>query len=409
MPKSITRHAFDPSASGPLEGVRVLDLSRLVAGNMLTKVLADHGADVIKVEPPEGDSLRAWKVEGISTAWKIWARNKKSIALDLRAPAGIDLVRRVAASSDILVESFRPGILEAMGLEPSALLAVNPKLVIVRISGWGQSGPFSHKPGFGTLVEGYAGFADVNGYDDRAPVLPPMFLADALAGLYGASATMIALRVAEKEGRGQIIDLSLIDPLLAVMDPQIANFRLTGRTKVRTGSRSSNTAPRNAYRTRDGHWVALSASTEGMAKKLFRAIGKSDLIADPRFADNASRLANVDELDAIIARFIAERPRDELLALFEEAGVTIGPIMSAAALDQDDYVREHESLVEVPDDEMGWLPMHGAVPRLSDTPGVLARPAPRLGEHSREILEPLVGKALFASLVAGQVVVIPGD
>lgn len=408
MSTPFARHEFDEGAIGPLKDVRVLDLSRLVAGNLLTKVLADHGAEVIKVEPGEGDTLRAWKVAGVATAWKIWARNKKSIALDLRSDAGIGLVRQLAASSHILVESFRPGVLEAMGLDPAVLLAANPKLVIVRISGWGQSGPYRHKPGFGTLVEGYAGFADVNGYEDRPPVLPPMFMADSFAGLYGATAAMIALRVAEEvEGEGQIVDVSLIDPLLAVMDPQIANFRVTGRTRTRTGSRSANTAPRNAYRTRDDHWLALSASTEGMTKKLFGAIGMPELAADARFRDNASRIANVDELDRIIGDFMRERTRDELLALFERAGVTAGPIMGAAALEQDGYLRAHESLIEVPDEDMDWLPMHGAVPRLSKTPGIFARPAPALGEHSREVLEPIVGASTFSSLVAEGIVIVP--
>ncbi len=401
----LRRREFDPAARGALDGVRVVDLSRLVAGNLLTKVLADHGAEVVKVEPPEGDTLRAWKVEGISTAWKTWCRNKKSICLNLKSPEGQEAVRRLASTASMLVESFRPGVMEAMGLGPEALLALNPKLVIVRVSGWGQTGPYRHKPGFGTLVEGYSGFAAVNGFEDREPVLPPMFMGDAYAGLYGASAAMIALRAAEGEyGRGQVIDVSLFDPIFAVMEPQIANWRLTGRRKPRTGSRSTNTAPRNAYRTKDGGWVCLSSSTQGMTAKLFASIGRPELLQDERFATNAARLRNWESLDAIIGAFVAERSMAENLAHFDAAGVTIGPIMDAPALEQDRYVAEHESLIEVPDAEMGWIPMHGEVPRLSGTPGILARPAPTLGEHNDEILGPALGAGELERLRAAGVV-----
>ena len=400
----LRRREFDPSARGALDGVRVVDLSRLVAGNLLTKVLADHGAEVVKVEPPEGDTLRAWKVEGISTAWKTWCRNKKSVCLNLKSPEGQETVRRLAEGAAMLVESFRPGVMEAMGLGPDALLTINPKLVIVRVSGWGQTGPYRHKPGFGTLVEGYSGFAAVNGFEDREPVLPPMFMGDAFAGLYGASAAMIALRAAEGEyGRGQVVDLSLFDPIFSVMEPQIANWRLTGRRKPRTGSRSTNTAPRNAYRTRDGGWVCLSSSTQGMTAKLLASIGRAELLEDERYATNAARLRNHEALDAVIGAFVAERSMAENLAHFDRAGVTIGPIMDAPSLEADAYVAEHESLIEVPDAEMGWLPMHGEVPRLSGTPGILARPAPALGEHNDEILAPLLGAEALAGLRAAGV------
>ena len=400
------RKRFDPAATGALRGVRVVDLSRLVAGNMLTKVLADHGAEVVKVEPPEGDTLRAWRTRGVSTTWKALGRNKLSVCLDLRSAEGIGVVRRLARDAAMLVESFRPGVLEAMGLDPAELLEANPRLVVVRISGWGQDGPFRHKPGFGTLVEGYSGFAAQNGFGDREPVLPPMYMADGYAGLYGAAAAMIALRHAEGEGGGQVIDLSLFDPIFTMMEPQMANWRLTGRVKPRTGSRSTNSVPRNAYRTADDAWVCLSASTQGMTEKLLHAIGRPELIADPRFRTNADRLRHVEELDGIISAFIGARSLDETLAHFDRAGVTIGPIMDAERLDGDRYVAEREALVEVPDAEMpsGWLPMHGAVPRLSATPGVLARPAPQLGEHNGAVLEPLLGPGELTRLRAAGVV-----
>ena len=403
------RRAFDPAAIGALDGVRVVDLSRLVAGNLLTKVLADHGAEVIKVEPPEGDTLRAWRIRGISTTWKALSRNKKSICLALRDPAAIDVVKRLVDGAAMLVESFRPGVLEAMGLAPEVLLAINPRLVVVRVSGWGQDGPFSHKPGFGTLVEGYSGFAAVNGFADREPVLPPMYMADGYAGLYGAATAMIALRHAEATGQGQVIDLTLFDPIHVMMEPQHANYALTGALKPRTGSRSTNAVPRNAYRTSDGGWVCLSASTQGMTEKLLRSIGREELITDPRFRTNADRVRHGEALDAIIAEHIRGLTLAETLAKFDKAGVTIGPIMDAAMLAEDRYVAEREAVIAVPDAEMpdGWMPMHGMVPRLSATPGILARPAPRIGEHNTELLAPALGEAELARLRAAGVVQDP--
>ena len=251
----IARKQYDPAATGALDGVRVVDLSRLVAGNILTKVLADHGADVVKIEPPEGDTLRAWKVAGIETSWKTICRNKRSVCLNLRHADAIAAVLRLVEGAAMFVESFRPGVLEAMGLAPDILLARNPALVVIRISGWGQTGPYAHKPGFGTLVEGYSGFAAINGFADREPVLPPMFMGDAYAGLQGAASAMIALRVAERTGQGQVVDVSLFEPIFSVLEPQMANWRLTGTPKPRTGSRSTNTAPRNVYQAADGGWV----------------------------------------------------------------------------------------------------------------------------------------------------------
>jgi crotonobetainyl-CoA:carnitine CoA-transferase CaiB-like acyl-CoA transferase len=404
---TLRRRDFDPAARGALDGVRVIDLSRLVAGNVLTKVLADHGAEVVKVEPPAGDTLRAWRVGGVETSWKAYSRNKRSVALDLRAKEAIEVVHRLAAGAAMLVESFRPGVLEEMGLAPDALLALNPRLVVVRISGWGQTGPFRHKPGFGTLVEGYAGFAALNGFEDREPVLPPMFMADAYAGLYGAAGAMVALRHAEATGQGQVVDLSLFEPMFTVLEPQMANWRLTRRRKPRTGSRSTNTAPRNVYRTKDGLWVGLSSSTQGMFVKLARSLGRPELIEDPRFRTNADRLKHIGELDAIIGAAIAAMTREEALARFDRDGVTIGPVMDVEALDGDPYVAGREALVEVADPEMpgGVLPMHGEVPRLSATPGVFRNPAPALGADNHAVLAPLLGEAEYARLRAAGVII----
>lgn len=378
---------YQPAVKGALDGVRVLDLSRLFAGNVMTQILGDFGAEVIKVEPPEGDTLRGWKTAGVETHWKIYARNKKSLCLSLRDPRATEIVRRLVPTAQVFVESFRPGVLERMGLAPEVLLGLNPKLVIMRISGWGQDGPYAQRPGFGTLVEGMSGFAAINGFADREPVLPPFYLADGVTGLSGASLVLVALRAAEaRGGAGQVIDLPLLDPLVSVLGPLAANFRLTGRQKPRTGSRSTNSAPRNAYKCKDGHYVCLSASIQKMAERLLRAIGRADLIADPRFATNADRLKNADALDEVIGAFIGARTQAETLDFFEKAEVTIGPIYDTPHLLQDPHVIAREVLADYPDPDMGSLPMHHVVGRLDATPGAIRTPAPRLGQHSRELL-----------------------
>ena len=368
----------------------MLDLSRLFAGNLLTQVLGDFGAEVIKVEPPAGDTLRAWQTAGVSTHWKIFARNKKSLCLELRKPEARDLLMKLLPSSAMFIESFRPGTLEAMDLSPEKLLKKNPKLVIVRISGWGQDGPYRRRPGFGTLIEGMSGFAAINGFADREPVLPPMYLADGIAGLYGASAAVIALReAAKKGGRGQVIDLPLLDPLFAIVGPQAANYRLTGEVKPRTGSRSTNTAPRNVYRCKDGKYVGLSASTQKMAERTFRAIGRGDLVNDPRYRTNAGRVKRAEELDAIIGAFVARRTQAGNVAFFDKAEVTIGPIYDVTQIIEDPHILERELLADYPDAEMGQFPMHHVVPRLLGTPGSIRTPAPRLGQHNRELVSEL--------------------
>jgi crotonobetainyl-CoA:carnitine CoA-transferase CaiB-like acyl-CoA transferase len=406
---ALKQRNYTPKATGPLSGIRILDLSRLFAGNVLTQVLGDFGAEVIKVEPPEGDTLRAWQTNGVSTHWKIYARNKKSLALDLRKPEAIDLLRRLIPTATLLIESFRPGVMETMGLAPASLLALNPKLVIARISGWGQDGPYSQRPGFGTVIEGMSGFASFNGFADREPVLPPMYLADGVAGLYGASAVMIALREVEHNGgQGQVIDLPLLDPLFAILSPQAANYRLTGQVKPRTGSRSTNSAPRNVYRCQDGMYVALSGSTQGMAERIFRAIGRAKLNDDPRFRTNAGRVKHAEELDVIIGEFIGRFTQSENVAFFEKAHVTVGPIYDAAQILEDPHFIEREVVADYPDAETGTLPMHHVVPRLLGTPGAIRTPAPGLGEHNRAVLAELgVDDAAYARLVAAGVVIEP--
>jgi formyl-CoA transferase len=297
---------------------------------------------------------------------------------------------KLVPTAAVFVESFRPGTLEKMGLGPDVLWQANPKLIIVRISGFGQEGPYRRRPGFGTLVEGMSGFASFNGFADREPVLPPMYLADTLAGLYGSAAVMIALReVEQKGGKGQVIDLSLLDPMFAVLGPQAANYRLTGKVKPRTGSRSTNAGPRNAYLCKDGHYVCLSASTQKMAHRVFSSIGRADLIDNPRYKTNEDRVKHAAELDAIIAPFIAERTQDENVAFFEKAEVTIGPIYDISQIVEDPHMVERELVADYPDPDMDAFPMHHVVPRLSGTPGSIRTLAPKLGEHNRALLAEL--------------------
>jgi crotonobetainyl-CoA:carnitine CoA-transferase CaiB-like acyl-CoA transferase len=385
---------FDPTLPGPLEGVRVIDMSRLVAGNMLTAYLADFGADVVKIERAEGgDDLRHWNEGGQPIYWKVYGRNKRSMVLDFKSTEGLATLKKLLRHAQILVENFVPGGLEKMGLKPADLLAANPALVIVRISGWGQTGPYSHKPGFGTLVEAMSGFAYLNGFPDRPPVLPPLALADMIAGVYGAAGVLTALRVAERHGRGQVIDLSLFEPIFSVIASEAAKTKLTGVATMRAGNQSTHTAPRNVYQCGDGGFVAMSGSMQSMAMRILDTIGRPELKTDPRFATNEGRVANREELDAIISAFIGARSTQENLDLFEAAGVTVGPVCSMADLLGHPYTTGREAIVEVEDRDMGSLPMHNIVPRLTGSPGGFRRAAPTLGEHTAEILAELDGLA----------------
>jgi crotonobetainyl-CoA:carnitine CoA-transferase CaiB-like acyl-CoA transferase len=380
---------YNPQQSCPLDGVRVLDLSRLVAGNMLSLQLADFGAEVIKIEPGEGDTLRQWTDKGVAAFWKVYGRNKKSIRLDLRNADGTAALAKLVPGAQILIEAFRPGVMEAMGLGPDALLSLNPRLVIARISGWGQSGPYRDRPGFGTLVEAASGFAVKNGFADKPPSLPNLTLADMVAGLSGAFGVMVALREAEKPtGRGQVVDISLLEPIHSILGPDAAQYRITGESPSRTSSRVTVAAPRNVYATRDEKWVALSASTQGMAERLFQAIGRPDMTADPRYRTNSDRLDNAAALDAEIQAFIGRKTLAENLTFFGQAEVTIGAVYDAAGFEADPHVIARGILVEVPDADLGQVPMHDVVPRLSRTPGAIRAPAPKLGEHEDEILKP---------------------
>lgn len=392
---SLPMASLQPGASGPLQGVRVVDLSRLVAGNMLTLQLADFGADVIKVEAAgSGDTLREWREthadypDGYDGWWRTYARNKRSLALDLRNAEALDWLRRLIGTAQVLVESFRPGTLEAMGLGPEALLAAHPRLVIVRLSGWGQSGPYRELPGFGSLIEGFSGFAHKHRNSRGVPQLPNLAMADMITGLTGAFATMTALREVEvRGGRGQVVDLSLLEPMLAIMGPDVSAHAATG---VDAEPDRKIASPRGSYRCKDGLWVSMSGSTETMAQKVFEAMGQGPLFHDPRFATNTARLENDKELDTMVAKFIAGLTRPECLALFRSHGVTVGPIYTPSELMADPHVVQRGVYVRL-DAGDGSPPtvMHQVTPRLQGTPGSIRRTAPQRGQHTEELLQEL--------------------
>lgn len=376
--------SMDQAAAGlPLAGVRVVDLSRLVSGNVMTHVLADLGATVIKVEPPrKGDELRAWRREGMSTYWQAYCRNKDSVELDLRQPAGMDALRQLVSEADVLVENFRPGTLERMGLGMAALQAIQPRLVVVRISGWGQTGSFAGKGGFGSLIEAMSGFAAMNGHGDRPPALPPFAMADSVAGIYGAALALAALHRQDAGARAQVqeIDLSLFEPLFSILGPQAAEYQLTGKTTPRSGSRSPTHAPRNVYRTRDDKWVALSAGMEGTLVRLFEGIGYPQGLQDPRFSTHEARLRNVDALDDLIQGHLVKLSLDEALQFFAERDITAGPVCDIADLLRHPYVTERGLLVEQTAPDGRKVLVHAPPYRINGRRPPIRRAAPVLGQ-----------------------------
>lgn len=395
VPSTIPVGHLEPSPSGPLNGLRVVDLSRLVAGNMLTLQLGDFGADVIKVESAgAGDTLREWREkhpdypQGLDGWWQTYARNKRSLALDLRNKEAMVWLKKLIDSAQVLVESFKPGTLENMGLSPEVLHATNPALVIVRLSGWGQTGPYRELPGFGSLIEGFSGFAHKHRNESGLPQLPNLAMADMITGLTGAFATLTAVREVETHGgKGQVVDLSLLEPMLAIMGPDVSNYAATG---VETEPGKKIASPRGSYRCKDGLWVSMSGSTDTMAKRVFEAIGLAPLYEDPKFKTNDARLANDEELDQLVANFMAALNQADCLAHFRKYGVTVGPIYNSEQLLKDEHIKQRGVYVrlENPNNQKSVV-MHQVVPRLQNTPGMIKRPAPFLGEHTREILQAL--------------------
>jgi len=376
----------------PLSGVRVLDLSRMIAGGVASMLLADFGADVVKVERPEGgDPLRQWTAGGDPLWWKVYARNKRYITLNLKSPDGVALLRRLVPRFDVVIESFVPGTLERLGIGPDVLCAWNPRLILVRISGWGQTGPGAGRPGFGTLVEAASGFAAMNGEPDGAPIVPSFPLADMTCALYASNAIMFALYHRDMHGgKGQVIDAALFESLFSLLGPLPAEYATLGRLRERNGSKSRNAGPRGCYRTRDGRWIAVSGSTPKMAERFLRSYSLGHLLEDPRFATNEARVDHADELDAAISSAIAARTLDENVKVIGDNALTAAAVQTVADIEADEHWRLRQLTIDVPN---GAAPvrMHNVVPRLSDTPGDIKWAGGAIGEHNVDVYRSELG------------------
>jgi crotonobetainyl-CoA:carnitine CoA-transferase CaiB-like acyl-CoA transferase len=375
-----------------LSDLRVVDCSRLIAGGVLATMLADLGADVIKVENPKGgDPLRTWSKSLGELWWKVYARGKRSITLNLTKPEGQALLKRLVKAADVLIENYVPGTFEKWGLGWDALSKENPRLVMVRVSGWGQDGPYRDRPGFGTMVEAMSGFAATTG-PAESPTLPSFPMADMVAAQAGAVAVLAALRYRDSvSGRGQMIDVPLYEPLLAILGPNALEYRAHGIVRERIGNRSHNASPRGTYKTQDGKWVALSASTPASAEAMFKALGLERLLADPRFATNDARIANGEAVDEALAEAIGRRSREEIVRLFETEGLTAAPVYDIADIMEDPHFKARRTFVEVPDPQLGTVTMSAPTPRLSDTPGTIRWAGPALGAHNREVFADELG------------------
>ena len=387
----------EPAAPGelPLAGVRVVDISNFLAAPMCSMFLADFGAEVIKVERPRsGDEIRYWgnNKNGVGLYFKVINRGKKAVTADLRTPFGAEVVKRLAKEADILVENYRTGTLEKWGIGPEVLMAINPGLIIVRVTGFGQTGPHRQRPGFGTLAEAYAGYAHITGYPDRPPLLPGFGLADSTTGLMAAYLASVALHEKRRSGRGQIVDLAIYETLLTLLGPQVVNYDQLGLVQERSGSRLPFTAPRNTYRARDGKWVSIAGSAQSIFERICAALEVPELVQDPRFADNRLRLTNAAELDVELQRAIERFDLDDLLERFIKHEAAIAPVNDIEAIMNDPHVAARENIVAVEDDELGGpLRMQNVVGKFSRTPGTIRHSGPRLGEHNYEVLVGMLG------------------
>jgi crotonobetainyl-CoA:carnitine CoA-transferase CaiB-like acyl-CoA transferase len=375
---------------GPLEGLRVLDCSTILAGPLICQILGDFGADVVKVEHPDRpDGMRGHgrAVDGHGLWWKEISRNKRTVGLHLGREEGAALLLELAREADVLVENFRPGTLERWGLGPDRLHEVNPGLVLVRVTGFGQDGPYRDRPAFGTLVEAMSGFAHLTGQADGPPTLPAFGLADSIAGMSGASAVMMALYHRDaRGGTGQVIDLSLLEPIMTAVGPAPTVYAATGEVQQRQGNRSSNNAPRNLYRTRDDQWVAVSTSADAIAERVLRLVGHPEVIDEPWFSTGATRAEHADLLDDYVGGWIADRSRDEVLSAFAEAGAAVAPVYSPADLVADEQVEHRQMLTSVPDDDLGELLQHNVLFRMSETPGSIRWTGRAHGSDTDEVL-----------------------
>lgn len=376
----------------PLEGVRVTEAATLFAAPLAGMLLGDFGAEVVKIEHPRvPDPARGHgpQRDGVGLWFKVLARNKRLITLSLSEPRGAELFLQLAERSDVVIENFRPGTLERWGLGWDELAQVNPRIVLVRITGFGQTGPLASRPGFGTLAEALSGFAALNGYPDGPPLLPPLALADGVTALAAAFATLAALRSRDETGRGQIVDLSLIEPLLTLLGPQVTAFDLLGELQPRTGNRSTSNAPRNVYRTADGEWVAVSSSATSIAERVLRLVGRPELVAEPWFATGRGRAEHTEEIDAAVGTWIAARSRDEVLAAFESADAAIAPVLDAHNLVADPQLAALGSFVRLDDPDVGSVLMQNVLARLSETPGEIRWTGRQHGADTAEVLSEL--------------------
>ena len=393
---------------GPLGSIKVVDAATIFAGPVAATLLADYGADVIKVEHPDGDSLRGlgWQKDGVSLWWAYANRNKRGVTIKLSHPRGRDAMLRLLDDADVLIENFRPGTLERWGLGWETLHELNPRLVVARVTGFGQTGPYRDRAGFGTLAESMSGFAHVNGHPDGPPTLPPFALADGVAAMATAFAVMTALHWRDNGGGvGQEIDLSIYEPLFGVLGPQSTVYDQLGLVQGRTGNRAPFTAPRNLYLSRDEVWLGMSASSQSTAERTMCLVGRSDMVAEPWFANHTGRLEHQDELDAAVGSWVAERDAQEVVGKFAEAGAAIAPILDIAGIFEDPQFQARETITSVEHPVLGPVRMPNVVARLSKTPGRVATAGPGLGEHNSEVLGGLgYGPSDLAELVQAGVI-----
>src|SRR5699024_4593013 len=380
----------------PLDGIRILDISTMLAAPWSATHLGDFGAEVIKVEHPvHGDHARKYgkQKDDIPILWKSLNRNKKSITLNLSRPEGQALIKKQIKHFDVIIENFRPGTMEKWGLGYDELSEVNPQLVMLRTSGFGQDGPYSNRRGFGTVAEGMSGFTSVNGAKTGPPILPGIPLADGVNGVFGALSIMIALyeRSQNENSHGQCIDISLYEPLMRFLEPQLLAYDQLGEVSKRIGNSSLQTATRNAYETKDGKWIALSASTQSIAEKLFNAIGKPELITDERFITNKERLKNVKELDAILDEWIGQREMEDVVNIINDSGAVVGPMYDVSQIYEDPHYKERGSFVNIEDQELGNMRIPNVFAKFSRTPGEVKSTGPDKGEHNKEVFQDLFG------------------
>ena len=379
---------------GPLTGVRVLDLGTVYAAPITAMLLGDYGADVLKIEHPRGDPARTHGAskDGHGLWWKVISRNKRTVTAVLSRPEGRELLEGLVRDADVLIENFRPGIMEKWGLGPEALQEINPRLVILRVTGFGQTGPYAERRAFGTLAEAMSGFAHQTGQQDGPPTLPPFGLADGIAALTGAYAVMLALYHREANGgRGQVIDLSLLAPLMTLLGPGPSAFDQLETVAGRHGNRSPNNAPRNAYKTKDNRWVAISASATSVATRVMTVVGRPDIAENEWFASARERVRHADRLDGIVGEWIGAREFDAVMQAFQDAGAAIAPIYDMEQLVNDPHVRETEMLTRVQDEHLGPLLMQNVIFRLSDTPGGIRFTGRGLGRDNMDVYRERLG------------------